>query len=229
MNDHPTSALRLFDPDNRKPETNEVSAAWPLQTFFTRWYKPQLAGSRRRKPVKASTIERRYFAVRWWSRLMAEPGKPLGPSLRDIDEDMLELFSQRLEAATYRRGPRAMPRKLGAITRQRHLEELFIVLNACGPRSGTRPRATILADPPSIYVDEVPIWPKATWTIDEAKKLATSTETIQPPRRWPLTDQQYRSLAQATIALWFYTGHRARSYEHIRHSDLVESAPGQWF
>lgn len=214
--------LRVFSAD----DSFEVSAFNSVSTFFESWYVPAVMSNKRRKPISKLTIDRRRAAVAWWPRLMATPARPAGPLMGEITDESLQDFAERLKTATYSRGLRKIG--LSPVSQTRTMEELMIVIQAAGPVSGRRMRAAILADPPNVYVVQHSQFPKPTWALDEARSLVARIATLPPPQRWTLTDNDFRVLMRATVALWFYTGHRARTYLRLDQSALVETFPGEW-
>ena len=219
--------LRLFNPSGGLPSLSSGSS---VADFFEAWYVPALSQSKRRKPPNKATIDRRRAAVNWWSRLMSSNARPDGPALDEITEELVILFQQKLATATYRRGMSGAIRVLSPVTQTRTVEELLIVLSAAGPRSANRIRANLLADPPTIYVEPIHAWPKDTWTMTEARQIANAAIAHHPPKRhWRGNVDRYRLLARASLAMWYFTGHRASSYLGIQWQHVRESRPGEWF
>lgn len=214
--------LRLFAPE-REQRVSEFST---LAEFFEDWYVPALESNRRRRPISPATIRRRREAIAWWPRLMATAVRPGGPLLGEVTDDALATFAQRLRGATYTRGLRAIP--LSAATQTRTIEEVMIVLSAAGPECGGRPRAGLLRSPPRLYVEPPAQFPKPTWDVEEAAAIVAGIDTAVLPAKWSGSLLAWRQLWRATIALWAYTGHRARTYQRLRAADLVEVAPGNW-
>ena len=219
--------LQLFNPE--EPDSN-VSASWPLEIYFRRWYVVQINADKRKKPTSQKTIDRRESVVQWWTKLMSEPRQPYGPPLNDLSDELLELFYQRLQSASYRRGNLGQSRKLSPVSCYTHMRELLTVLRSTGPKCQNRFRSGVLAEAPSIYIAEPAMWPKQTWTLGEAQTIAKSIQEVdKPQRRWKISQRQYQKLAEATVGFWFYTGHRATTYNVITRNDLVEAIPGSWY
>jgi integrase len=217
--------LRLFNPDDQSGPV--ASLHWTVADFFECWYLPSVREDPKRRPPAQATIDRRQAAVDWWSRLMGSAAMPDGPSLASITAKDLETFRERLKTATYKRGLSGLPRPLSEWTQYRTLEEIQQLLNAAGPSSGRNRRAEILDRVPGIYAEAPPAWPKETWSIEEARQLSSFVGSMDSHRAG-LSVNQYRLLAEGTIALWYYTGHRATTYEHLSFDDLVELRSGAW-
>jgi integrase len=227
--------LRLFSPGNE----HAISASSSLKEFFEDWYVPNITNNKRRRPISDATINRRRAAVNWWARLMGSKHHPAGPPIGDINEELLIQFQEKLTAAKYRRGKySAIEHPLSRITQIRTMEEVQIVLATAGPASGRRVRAGLLAESPAVYTPPPDCFPKGSWPLDDARKIVAAIAQSHPPKngvRFPtnlyMTDQTsvFRVLAEATLALWFYTGHRATTYQRLTWSSLIEDAPGQWY
>lgn len=221
--------LRLFSPEG----DDSVSLRSSLKEYFEDWYVPRLLDNPSRRPVSMATIDRRRAAVNWWARLMATKRHSAGPPLGEITRETLSEFASKLAAANYRRGKFSTSQfKLSRVSQIRTLEEIQIVLATLGPAAGKRMRAGLLAEVPSIYVPPAECFPKSNWLFFEACKIARAIPDTQPPRiRGPnqLDATTYHALAEATVALWFYTGHRATTYQRLKWSDLVERRAGEWY
>ena len=220
------SVLRLFNPEDQAGPV--ASIHWSIADFFDCWYLPTIQEDPRRRPPSAATIARRRAAIGWWSRLMGTSDRPNGPSLGAITAKDLETFRERLKAATFRRGLSGAPRPLSEWSQFRTLDEIQMLLASAGPSSGRSRRAEILTKVPGIYSEPPPAWPKETWTIEEARTLASFVFSLQETKP-KLTAERYRMLAEATLAFWFFTGHRATTYQTLSFSDLIEARPGAWF
>ncbi len=217
--------LRVYNPDDNR----DVTAASPLDTFFERWYTAAVNSNKKRKPVSQATIDRRRAAVAWWTKLMGSIQYPAGPAIGDITDELLATFAERLTTATFRRSKfSAKQYPLSAVTQIRTLEEVQIVLAAAGPAVGrNKVRAGLLAESPSIYVPEPECFPKPTWPLDQAIAICKAIRTANVPDYCPA--DQFYALAEATIALWFYTGHRATTYQRLNWNCLIERQPGEWY
>lgn len=220
--------LRLFDIDDEAPH-----ADWTLLDFFDRWYAPTVLGDRSRRPTSQATLDRRRKPVEYWTDLMKSPEHPWGPPICGITTDMLAIFRDRLRTATYSRGPLGFPRPLSETTQLRAMQELQIVLAACGA-SGRGPRAGLLAQPPRIWTEAVECEPPEVWTIAEARAIAAAIDLTKPPQcrnngSQRLDIARMRDLARATLALWYYTGHRSSTYRILRWEQLIEARPGVWY
>lgn len=226
--------LRVFS-GSASPEgvaPNQPDSSWSLAAFFGRWYCPAMRADRRRRPPSPKTLERRGAAIAHWSRLMASESRPDGPWLGEIGHATLDLFRARLAEATYQRGPTGTVRRLSETSQIRTLQEVQIVLAAAGP-AGRGPRAGILTDPPLVYVERVECFPGMHWSLEEARAIAAACESLPAclPRRgvskeWPA--EAWRALWRATLAFWFYSGHRATTAYQLEWSQLVEVEPGVW-
>lgn len=219
--------LRLFDVEDEAPNLD-----WTLHDIFHRWYVPTLRADRRRRPVSQKTIDRRSKPIEYWTDLMKSAEFPIGPPIRLINEDLLEVFRERLKTATYTRGLLGFPRLLGENTQLRAMQEVQIVLAACG-NSGRGPRAGLMIDPPRIWTEALECVPPEVWSLEEARAIAAAITDSQPPRRRSpsarMTDDQMRDLARATLGLWYYTGHRSSTYEILRWQEFVEAREGVWY
>ena len=221
--------LRLFNGEE-PGQRDQVSALWSVRQFVDWWYVPALLSDRTRRRPSSKTINKRKVAAAWWSQLMGTARHPDGPALCEITADDLDLFRDRLKAATYLRGKRGTPRTLSEFSQHRQLEELLTILNAAGPKAGRRVRAGVLDQVPAIYLEAPACWPKDCWTVSEAKNLTAGLASFQSvERRLAISDDKYRQLARASIAFWFYTGHRASTVYNLSSADLVEVRAGQWF
>lgn len=220
------TALRLYNPLDSDPG---ITAYSPVQDFYRLWYVPAATQNQARKPTGVATMLKRAEAVAWWTRLMASQSRPLGPPLCEITADDLHLFKSRLETATYSRGKLSPMRRLAAMTQFRVLEELQRIIMAAGPRTGRRIRAEVLENPPYIYHEAPALWPKETWTMAEAQTLAAAVLQVPPKRTWALANSLYAKMARATIALWFYTGHRATTYRPLTWDCLTTPRPGETY
>ena len=221
--------LRLFSPEG----DDSVSLRSSLKEYFEDWYVPRLLNNPSRRPVSIATIDRRRAAVHWWARLMATARNPAGPPLGEITRETLTEFASKLAAANYRRGKYSTSQfKLSRVSQIRTQEEIQIVLATLGPAAGKHLRAGLLAEVPSIYVPPAECFPKSNWLFVEACKIARAIPNTVPPRirgRHQLDAATYHALSEATIALWFYTGHRATTYQRLRWADLLERRVGEWY
>lgn len=219
------NVLRLFNPDDQSGPV--ASIHWSIADFFEFWYLPSLKSDPRRRPPTEATIMRRRAAVGWWSRLMGTAAAVHGPGLGAITAETLETFRERLKTATFKRGPTGSPKPLSEWSQFRTLDEIQQLLVNAGPSVGRSRRADILVKVPGIYSESPPCWPKETWSIEEARLLASfvgSMDCAKPQ----LTANRYRLLAEGTLALWYFTGHRATTYQHLTFDDLVEVRAGAW-
>jgi hypothetical protein len=216
-------SLRVYAGD----EGHVASEFSTVQDFFLHWYVPNATKTKRRKPTSMATINsRRRPAVKWWTRLMATKTRPFGPLLNEVTDDHLLEFREFLRDATYRRGRGGQLLKLGEKTQVRTVEEIEVVLGSAGPAAGRKLRAGFIADPPKIYLEQPPAFPKDTLTFEEAKQTAMGLDTFEKPKFWKESTELYRLMAKATLAFWFYTGHRATSYQFLKRSDRVERRNG---
>lgn len=220
-----TNVLRLFNPDDQSGPV--ASQYWTIADFFDCWFLPSVKNDPRRRPPSRATILRRKAAVEWWSRLMGSTAVPDGPSLGSITATDLETFRERLKTATYKRGLSGSPRPLSEWTQFRTLDDIQQLLAAAGPSSGRTRRAEILDRVPGIYAEAPACWPKETWSIDEARTLANFVCSMNSTKT-NLSNKQYRLLAEGTLSLWYYTGHRATTYQHLTFDDLVEVRTDAW-
>lgn len=208
---------KIFAPnDYSKAEVSN----WTILEFFELWYLPSVKENLRRRPPTNATLDRRKVAVAWWSRLMGSTEQKNGPVLSAITVDDLETFQSRLKSATYRRGE-GISRPLSEWSQFRTLREIQFLLNSAGSTTGRTRRADILRKVPGIYTETPPAWPKETWDISEARQLAQFVGSMNSTKA-NLTKRKYRALAEATLAFWYFTGHRATTYEILKFSDLVE-------
>lgn len=213
-------SLRVFRGDH----SHEPSQNSTLQDFFLNWYVPEVTETTERKPTSMSTINsRRRPAVRWWTQLMATKTRPFGPLLCEITSNDLQKFRERLKTATYQRGKRGKVRLLSEIHQQRQVEEIELILNSAG--QGKR-GAKLIDSPPKIYLSPVPMFPKDTLTMEEARKVAKGLDTFPMTKRWEEAPEVYRLRAKATIAFWFYTGHRKVTFQHTRRGDIIKQRNG---
>ena len=218
---------QLFDPSGDRT----VTAKSTVFDFFQDWYEPTLRNDKTRKPISDETLDRRKAAVKWWKKLMGS-GKAAvddSPMLKEITQEHLAEFKAKLTTATWKRGgigSKEYP--LAPMTQKRTMQELHIVLAAAGPKDGKKVRADLIAAVPEIYLGEVNVFPKSTWTLDEAVRIAKAASTCDPPNRWKLDRQAWHLLGRATIAFLFYTGHRATTYEQLNRTALHEIKPGLW-
>jgi len=211
-------------------DAQQVSEFSTIQDFFLQWYVPNATTTKRRKPTSLATINsRRRPAVDWWTRLMATKMRPFGPLLNEVTDDHLLEFRRKLIDAAYRRGKGGKNRKLSEKTQVRTVEEIELVLGAAGPPAGRKLRAGFIADPPKVYLDQPPAFPKDTLTFAEAKAIALGLDTVEPPKTWTNGTELYRSLAKATTAFWFYTGHRSTTYRLVKRSHLVTHRNGSMY
>lgn len=220
--------LRLYTGDNSHNKT--VTAASSLTEFFELWYVPSAAAIKHRRPPSVATIQRRRDALVWWPRLMGSVDYPDGPPIGMITDEDLETFVQRLATATYTRsrGKDATCYPLSPKTQETTLNEIRITIEAAGPRSGRRLRAGLLSEVPTVWQDPVPSWPKDRWSLEDAKKFASTLSDVRGGYRWPADPELMGPLAKATVAFWFYAGHRATTYRHLRWSDL-QTRQGQTY
>lgn len=218
--------LRLYTADH---QPTPITKSATLAEFFEDWYVPAAETATQRKPISAKTLERRRDAVTWWRRILGTAEHPDGPPLYAITEQQLAEFATGLESATYQRGgPYSTRHKLAPSTRASLLREIQIVLASTGPANKRKLRAGLFDSPPWIYTEPIATFPKPRWSMDEARKIAKAAANDTPLPRWPAADALWPALAAATVALWFYTGHRATTYQRLNWSDLVEIQPGQW-
>jgi len=222
------TTLRLFNPDD-SGNSRTVSAFWSVRDFVELWYLPALLADPTRRPPSEKTINKRRVAAAWWSDLMGTTKRPDGPALGDITTDDLALFRGRLATAFYRRGKLGERRALSPFSQFRQCEELQTILNAAGPRLGRRVRAGVLPEVPAIFLESPTVWPKDCWTIDEAKRIFAALSSFSKIGRLKIPAEKYRQFATASLAFWFYTGHRASTIFHIKKEGLVQVRPGQWF
>lgn len=220
------NSLRIFNPEGSG--SFPVSAASSLSDFFERWYVPEATQNKSRKPTGPKTIQKRRDSVNWWRRLMATAARPDGPPLGEITESELELFLQRLSTATYRRGPLSQLRHLSEVTQIQHVKQIQIVLRAAGPTDRRLLRAAILSQSPALYLEPIEFEIKETWPIEAAKQLAAAACNAVPSRHAKISVSDYQRLAKGTLALWFYTGHRATTYSILTWDCLTETKPGVW-
>ena len=182
----------------------------------------------RRKPTGPATIAKRRNAVGWWTRLMATDKRPKGPKLNEITDEHLIQFRSLLESATFRRSANGIDRPLAAFTKKSIVDEVMVVIAAAGPKNKSSIRAELLTNPPHIYIEKLPAFPKITWSIDEAKQVARGLLTVTPHGTWTHSVEWYRKLSIAWLCLLVYTGHRASTYRILKASDLLEFRPGYW-
>ena len=218
---------QLYDPSG---DRSAVSSRSTLLEFFTDWYLPRVRDDKSRKPVSESTLKRRHAAVQWWTRLMGSKKRiDDSPSLLGITQQHLTEFKKLLTECTYQRGGIGSERRtLSPMSQMRTLQEIHIVLGATGPPDGTKIRAGLIQKPPKIYIEPVNMFPKPTWTLDEAIRIAQTAGTCDPPESWSFDRQAWHALARATVAIFFYTGHRATTYERLQRNSLHQVKPGLW-
>jgi integrase len=212
---------KIFAPNDYSK--TEVSN-WTISEFFELWYLPSVKENLRRRPPTNATLDRRKVAVAWWSRLMGSNEQKDGPALSAITADDLETFQTRLKSATYRRGE-GVSRPLSEWSQFRTFREIQFLLNSAGSTTGRTRRADILRKVPGIYTETPPAWPKETWDISEARQLAKFVGSMNSTKA-KLSKRKYRALAEATLAFWYFTGHRATTYETLKFVDLVEVRGG---
>lgn len=200
---------------------------WNLRKFFRRFYVRAAQSTKTRKQTSDVTIQKRATAVDHFTRLMATKKHPEGLPIGKITTSYLEKFCRRLSKDGYRRSPVGVLRKRSKVSQQSILSEVLIVLAATGPKNGTSIRAGIVTEPATIYNPQIKAFPKPTWSLDQVRSIVNAIETFEPPS-WNGSTERYRELARAIVAMWFYTGHRARTYEIMPRKSLVESH-GQWF
>lgn len=200
-----------------------------MMTYFENWYVPSVARNPRRKPPCEKTLNLRRCAIHWWQRLMGTEAQPLGPNLDEITTSHLAEFKSLLETAMYQRTEGGPQKPLAPITQSRFLEEIHILLKSAGPRNAGMTRAAVLQDPPAIYLEPVTTFPKETWTFEDATRIYRAAKRAIPNRSWTGSKFQYRKLASATLAIWFYTGHRATTYRLLKWRNLKQSTDGRWF
>lgn len=218
------------------PEESDLTANISLLEFFDTWVRPTRCNQRHRKPLSEDSFKRMRYNLLYWDRLTAIPERPGGPWLCEITPDHLAEFSERLKTATYKRGRFSRELPISPVTRVRILEDVHTVLGYAGPTSERRMRAGLLAHVPAIYVEDPESFPKPTWGIDEARRIYAAAGQSSPPPRGrrnfqaslQATAAQWQTLAKGLIALWFYTGHRAKTFTRLRWADLVEVKPGDW-
>ena len=217
--------LRLYSPDD---SGRGLTAHIPLEDFFESWYCSERAADKRRRPVSPATIARRKAALGWWTRLMATKLRPMGPHLSEITEEHLTMFASALATATYRRGPFGRPIALSQVSQIRTMQEVQLVIAAAGPTNGRSLRAGLIERPPAIWTEPIDAWPKPTWTLEEARKIYAAAAVSTLPARCKISVDAWRRLARSVLSIWFYTGHRASTYQHLQWPDLVEEQPGRW-
>lgn len=200
----------------------KVSKKTKLRKFYRGWYVDAVMSNPRKKSPSEKTLRIRGRAVDICSELMGNP------RLKDIDEPMLEDCRKDLFSYKFKRGENGEERTFAKATAHGYMQELLIVLKATGPKNGNMTRAGILDDPPSIYIEPLPLFPKDHWSIDDARLIVAAAMKAVPPRSWIWGVDLYRKLALASLALWFYTGHRATTYQFLDWSALVERADG-WY
>ncbi len=221
MNHH----IKLWTPE----PGSQVSSISSLQHFFDEWYIPTLAKDLRRRPIGRATIDRRRAAINWWTRLMRSPGRPEGPPLAEITNELIAEFRKKLESATFRRGkwtPNSYP--LSPVSQTRTVQEIQIVVGTAGPATGRLVRAGLLPESPGIYMPSPDMSPKPTWNTNEARLIVAGLATSKAPRLWKHGAEMYHKLSRATLAFWFYTGHRATTINQICWNNLRQDDEGNW-
>lgn len=217
-----TFVVKLFNPEDH---SKSHALNWTIRDFFDVWYLPSVQNDPKRRPQSESTVLRRRAAVDWWSRLMGSKAKPDGPCLAAITVDDLATFRDRLKKATFQRGKKGERRPLSEWSQFRTFNEIQQLLLSAGPSTVRARRAEVLEVVPGIYDETPPAWPKETWDIEEAKKLAQFVGNMDATKV-DLTKRRYQLLAQTTLAFWYYTGHRATTYENLTFADLIDVRDG---
>lgn len=187
-----------------------------VQEFYSTWYMDAVTKTKRRKVPCSRTLAQRSVVVRRFVDLIGDI------PLDQVTEDTLILFEELLKTTTYQRSPNGPERQLSEVTQRRHLEEIEIVLKAAGPKQGKFVRAGILEESPAVYREKLVHFPKSTWAQDEARAIVKAASEFTPNRFWRGSVDQYRALARVQIGLWYFTGHRATTYQQLKYEDVHE-------
>lgn len=206
-----------------RPEPLELPdpTTWSLPKFFRQWYTPAIQSDPNRKPVSDKSIAKLADAVAWFVAIVGTDQQPEGPPLAQITVETLADFRDALPFGQYPRSPKANAKlySLKPKTIQNHQKAIQTILAATGPAVPGRLRAGIIPNPPSLYVDRAPDWPKDAWTITEARRIFAAIGETRP-RRKRRDEQKIQTIARAIVAFWFYTGHRAQTYQALTWSQL---------
>lgn len=186
--------VRLFTPpvdDPSEPFTPRVSPEMTLREFFELWYLPVVLAGERGASAGTATVYR--DALAWWKTLTGDP------PLRLIDGFTVAKFQAGLREATFTRGFRGSPRKLGDKTQHKHLRQIRALLAQTGS-SGAR-----LIDPPRIKTPKITFERKPTISLLHCRRLFEAAGEMLQPFGLPITPAQWW---QGFLGALFVTGAR---------------------
>lgn len=220
---------RLYQPDAaaeaapevRRPDSGgpQITTAWTLCTVYREWFRKYVLP--KVKKVAPGTIQSYDESFGKWEKFTGDP------PIYEIDgnEEIACQFLDGLDADTYRRGPRSLPKPLSADTIAKHVTQVGALLRLLEPRFGRRgPYLGIIERAPLMSRTRPRKRPKKPIDLDVARRVFACCGQMTTPRKWTEPGQRWSAL----IAVLFYTGLRIGTAKKLRSEWLIEDDGEYW-